>query len=169
MAEIVPPADATGQDDELMEPLFPPRPDVEDDEIDITPMIDMTFLLLIYFLLVTTPDVRTAIELPQARHGGAVSQRNATIITIGEASGGTAPIYMADGTIASALVTGEPREQRETIAEHVRQGLQDESRTDVVIKADRHVPHREVARVMRAASLVDGIRLHLAVLQPLDE
>ncbi len=150
-------------------PLMPRRRLETDDEMDITPMIDITFLLLIYFLLVTTPDMQTTVELPPARHGGAVSQRTATIITLGESASEQAPVYLADGKVSGALVEGDPPMQRSRIAEHVRRGLQEENKIDVVIKADRRVPHREVARVMRAASEVDGIQIHLAVLESLDD
>ncbi len=137
--------------------------------MDITPMIDITFLLLIYFLLVTTPDTQTTVQLPPARHGNAVSQRIATIITLGETAAERAPIYLADGKVPSAIVEGASEVQRDAIAEHVRRGLQEENKIDVVIKADRRVPHREVARVIRAASEVEGIQLHLAVLEALDD
>jgi biopolymer transport protein ExbD len=161
------PIDVTPED--LAAPLIPSRGATMDDEMDITPMIDMTFLLLIYFLVVTTPDMRTVIKLPAARHGDSVSQRTSTVITIGESQGLAAPVYLADGKVAAALLSGEPQSQREAIAQHVRDGLQESNRMDVIIKADRHVSHRDVARVMRAASLVEGIHLHLAVLEPIDD
>ena len=50
-----------------------------DDEMDITPMIDITFLLLIFFLVASTPDRQTAVDLPTARFGRGVSQNNAVI------------------------------------------------------------------------------------------
>jgi biopolymer transport protein ExbD len=155
--------------DERQDPAAPlmsrQRPTV-DDEMDITPMIDITFLLLIYFLLVSVPDMQASIQLPHARHGDPVSQRIATVITLGESSGESSPVYLADGKVPAALAEGNLSAQRTVIVEHVRRGLQDEDRIDVVIKADRRVPHREVARVMQAASQVEGIRLHLAVLEP---
>jgi biopolymer transport protein ExbD len=156
-------------DDEQIDPatpLLPRRKMVIDDEMDITPMIDITFLLLIYFLLVTTPDMQTAVQLPRARHGAAVSQRIATIITLGESAAEQSPVYLADGKVPAALVDGERAVRQNAIAEHVRRGLQDEDKIDVVIKADRRVPHRDVAQVMQAASAVEGVRLHLAVLEP---
>ncbi len=47
----------------------------EDFEMDITPMIDITFLLLIFFLVCSTADQDTAIELAKARHGKAVGEQ----------------------------------------------------------------------------------------------
>ena len=43
--------------------------------MDMTPMIDITFLLLIFFLVSSHPDQATSIALPKAQHGDAVSQR----------------------------------------------------------------------------------------------
>ena len=40
-----------------------------------------------------------------------------------------------------------------------------ENKMNVLIKAEKNVAHREVARVAAAASRVEGIRLHLAVLE----
>ena len=87
-------------------------------------------------------------------------------VTLAESTAGDVPVYLADGKVPGSVVAGEPGSQRTAIAEHVRRGLQQENKIDVVIKADRRVPHRDVARVMQAASQVEGVRLHLAVLEP---
>ena len=46
----------------------------EDVEMDITPMIDITFLLLIFFLVCSTADQETTIEMAKARHGKGVGE-----------------------------------------------------------------------------------------------
>ena len=50
-------------------------------------MIDITFLLLIFFLVATRMDPRANIELPKARTGAAVSARNAVVFTVKEVNG----------------------------------------------------------------------------------
>ena len=40
-----------------------------DAEMDFTPMIDMVFLLLIFFLVASKIDQATSVKLPPARHG----------------------------------------------------------------------------------------------------
>ncbi|MBN1853945.1 MAG: biopolymer transporter ExbD [Pirellulales bacterium] len=137
-----------------------------DSEMDITPMIDVTFLMLIFFLVASTPDVQAVIELPPANHGIGVSQRDSTILTIGDSGQENAPVYLADGKYPNALVTGSLEAQRQKIVDHVQDNLRSKFRkTDVLIKADRSVKHRDVARVIKAVSRVEGVKIHLAVLE----
>jgi len=156
---------ASHADDQDTALRVPPRRLAKDDEMDITPMIDITFLLLIYFLVASTPDAHSQVDLPRALHGDAVSQRNATVIIVGEAEGDAAPVFLADRKMASAQVKGDADDQRERITEHVATSLQKDHKTNVVIKANRFVPHREVARVIQAVSAVEGVQIYLAVLE----
>jgi len=139
-------------------------------EMDITPMIDVTFLLLIFFLVTSTvPDPSKAINLPPARHGAAVNPRTSVIITVAErgapASGSPGPalVYLGDGK-ATAPLPDDPANQDTRITRAVREGFA-EGRSTVLIKAERGVKHREVSRVATAAAEVEGIQLHLAVLE----
>ena len=70
--------------DEDAGPVIARRPVGETADLDITPMIDITFLLLIFFMVASTSDVQTSVELPPARHGKGVSERDSVIITIAE-------------------------------------------------------------------------------------
>ena len=135
----------------------------EDDDVDITPMIDITFLMLIFFLVSSTPDQQTAIELPDALYGKAVAQLDSVIFTIAEGGLDQAPVFEADGKIPEAALSENPAQQAEQIREAVTAGLR-EGKTDVVIKADRGVTYRNVARVISHVSEVEGVKLHLAVL-----
>lgn len=135
----------------------------EDVDIDITPMIDMTFLLLIFFLVSSTPDQATAIDLPEAQHGVGVSQLESVVFTIAEGGLKTAPVYAADGRIPGTELPEEPEARRKRIVELVEQGFR-ENKTNVVIKGDKNVAHREVAQLVKAASQVAGMKIYLAVL-----
>jgi biopolymer transport protein ExbD len=135
----------------------------EDVDIDITPMIDMTFLLLIFFLVSSTPDQATAIDLPEAQHGVGVSQLESVVFTIAEGGLKTAPVYAADGRIPGSELPEEPEARRKRIVELVEQGFR-ENKTNVVIKGDKNVAHREVAQLVKAASQVAGMKIYLAVL-----
>ncbi len=134
-----------------------------EDDMDITPMIDITFLLLIFFLVTSTPDQETAVVLPEALHGDAVSQLESVIFTIGESGLDVAPVYAADGKIASALLPEQEEPRNAAIRGAVEDGMA-ENKTNVVIKADRGVAYRHVADVISAISQVPGANLHLAVL-----
>ncbi len=135
----------------------------EDAEMDITPMIDITFLLLIFFIVCSTPDQNTTFELAEARYGKGVSERNSIFISISAESADPAPVYLADGIDGESLTT-DPDEQQELIREAVEKG-RGELKENVIIKADRNVAYRDVAQVIKAVSRVEGAKIHLAVLE----
>jgi len=137
----------------------------EDVEMDITPMIDITFLLLIFFLVCSTPDQQSAIELPSARHGKGVGEKDSVIITLSDEGVDSAPVYLADGKIQSARLSDEPEQQKELIRLAIEKGRREEGKENVLIKADRNVASRDVARVIKAVSAVEGTKIHLAVLE----
>ena len=154
--------DEAGSDERVTPPLRARRQQ-EDVDLDITPMIDMVFLLLIFFLVASTPDQKTAIELPPAQHGIAVSQSDAVVFTLGEGGLGTAPAYAADGRIPGTELPDDASERTKRVRELVEQGFRDD-KSNVVIKADKNVAHRDVAQLIKAASQVNGVKIHLAVL-----
>ena len=157
---------ATAYDDdfEFEAPLLGGKRDRNDDvEMDITPMIDITFLLLIFFIVCSTPDQKNSFELAEARHGKGVSERNSVFITISAESADPAPVYLADGVGGDSLPE-DADEQKEIIREAVEKG-RTELKENVLIKADRNVAHRDVARVIKAVSQVEGAKIHLAVLE----
>jgi len=137
----------------------------EDVEMDITPMIDITFLLLIFFLVCSTPDQQSAIELPSARHGKGVGERDSIIITLSDEGVDSAPVYLADGKVESERLPEDLDQQKEMIRLAIEEGRREEGKEDVLIKADRNVASREVSRVIKAVSAVEGTKIHLAVLE----
>ncbi|MHB1037179.1 MAG: biopolymer transporter ExbD [Pirellulales bacterium] len=150
--------------DEEESSALPRRPLRQATDIDMTPMIDLTFLLLIFFLVGSRPDMQTAVELPPARYGKGVSPRTSVIVTLAERGGpGPALVYLADGKVGTPL-SADPVIEESAIVKAVEQGLR-EGKPTVLIKAEKGVRHREVARVAEAASRVEGIKLHLAVFE----
>jgi biopolymer transport protein ExbD len=148
-----------------MPPVLKRRPMKDESDMDITPMIDITFLLLIFFLVSSTPDPQKYVALAPARYGDAVSMRACTIITLGfRSDSGPADVYTSDGKIDTQLLPDDLTEQESRIRDWVEEGIL-QQRTDVLLKAEMGVPWREVARVARVAGEVEGVRLHDAVLE----
>lgn len=141
-----------------------PKKQRTDEEPDITPMIDVTFLLLVFFLVASTPDQQTAIELPNALHGIPVSQLTSVVFTIGDGGGELAPLFEADGKLPEFALSNDEKERNQQIEEAIRRGFA-ENKTTIVIKADQSVAYRQVDKVIRAASRVEGVQLHLAILE----
>jgi biopolymer transport protein ExbD len=147
-----------------------PRRQLEDTEMDITPMIDITFLLLIFFLVASKMDESSPVPLPPAKYGLAVPTKNSVIITIGKgpSDDGPAAVYKGDGANADAAFdSGDLEAQEEEIATYVSDAmLEDTNKTFVLIKAARGVKHRDVSRVAKAVGKVAEVQqLHIAVLE----
>src|SRR3569623_691137 len=137
--------------DAQTESPFPPRKrPQEDTEMDITPMIDCTFLLLIFFTVTSTPDAQTALNLAPAKHGVGVSQRDSIIISIAD-NGESEPaaVYLADGKVGEPL-KGTNEAQAAEIRKANEEGMA-EGKKNVLIKAEKGVMHRDVSRVATAA------------------
>ncbi|MDA7979900.1 MAG: biopolymer transporter ExbD [Pirellulales bacterium] len=158
-----------GQVNEDDGPLLKRRSVIEDTEVDITPMIDITFLLLIFFLVASVPDPQVAIDLPSAVMGGKVDPQLSTFITIAvnPVDPDDAEIYLADGRQQSARVTRKSKgdaSQKNEIVAVLREAVA-QNKPHVIIKAEKDVRNGEVDRIIGYISGVEGIRPHLAVFE----
>jgi len=144
-------------------PVMVRRPMQDSAELDITPMIDITFLLLIFFLVCSTAAMQTSVDLPPAQFGEGVSERTSVILTVVPGTGtGPAQVYL--GSTTGVRLPDDPEAQETAVVQAVEEGM-GRGEATVLIKAAKDVKHREVSRVAAAASLVEGIRLHMAVLE----
>jgi biopolymer transport protein ExbD len=155
--------------DERPAPLEP-RDSWEDTEMDITPMIDITFLLLIFFIVSSKMNPSANVPLPGAESGIVISANNAIIITVGPGDSDEAPanVYRGDGIVPeNAFTTGDILAQEEEITAYVEELLVENPELDfVLIKASRGIKHREVSRVQSAVSRPVEIRqLYIAVME----
>lgn len=128
-----------------------PRRITSDADLDITPMIDVTFLLLIFFMVTSTMEQATALQIPPARHGEGINTKAATIITVA-ARDGEPEIHLGDE------ISNRPVSLDE-IAPYVQQGFDhpEGARRTVIIKADRELPSGFIEEVARAANQVEGV------------
>lgn len=149
-------------DDADEPPVLSRKREEIDAEMDITPMIDCVFLLLIFFIVCSTMEQQSPIDLAQAHHGKAVGEREAIIISVLEGGVDQAPIYLSDGPVVDPLPEDEGV-QGEQIMAYIEEEQRKEGKSDVLIKADKNVAHRDVARVIKAVSKAEGINIHLAV------
>jgi biopolymer transport protein ExbD len=140
-----------------------PKPKL-DEEIDITPMIDMVFLLLIFFIVASKPDGRQANEIPKAEHGTAVASKDAIVINLKHLGGGRAQVYSKSGTNFSP----DPEQQEAELVDFITRELEQGDR-QVVLRAESDVRFGEVQRVNRAIGIAfpDLNVIYLAVRQPL--
>ena len=153
-------------EDEEMQPLLRSKT-YDDSEMDITPMIDMTFLLLIFFLVASKMDPSAAVSLPPARYGLPVVEKSSVIITLAAGENGTAVVYKGNGTVPDELVDGSDMQaQEDEVAAYVEKELGDATKENVLIKAEKGIKYREVARISKAATRPEAVRqLYFAVME----
>jgi len=147
-------------------PLIRRRP-LDDSELDITPMIDITFLLLIFFIVAARLDEDAPVELPPARHGTAVAVKNSVILTVAQVGEEPAIVYLGDGKSEDRLIAAADLEAQEaSITQYVESEMLS-GKQHVLIKAEKGVRHREVARVSAAVGRAerDDRDLYVAVLE----
>lgn len=153
--------------DDIAEPLMRSKT-YDDSEMDITPMIDITFLLLIFFIVASKMEEGADITLPPAKYGKPVPQKNSVIITLKAAGDGKAEVFKGASLAAENLVDGSDVDVQENeIAEYVESEMaSNPDLTHVLVKAEKGIKHGEVARITKAATRPESVQqLFVAVLE----
>jgi biopolymer transport protein ExbD len=125
-------------------------------DIDITPMIDIVFLLLIYFVVASKLEQGATVDLPKARFGEPIAGTKAVVLVVQHGgSTGAIRVLAEDGT---EIGSGDPDQQQDAIALHVLKGLLGQAegvpKETVLIKAERDLKQRQVDRVLQAMGRV---------------
>jgi biopolymer transport protein ExbD len=137
-----------------------------DEEMDITPMIDITFLLLIFFLVASKIDAGSEVTLPLAKNGTAVTIKNASVLSMYGGTPAFTDVYIGEGDNKQKINAADPIVQEELIVGFIEQAAQAQPpKTQVILRADKGTKHREVARVLRALGQVEGVSAYVAVLE----
>ena len=120
----------------------------EQDEtnIELTPLIDVVFLLLIFFMISTTFTKETSlkINLPESTGEAVAEQPTSVEVQIG-AESQYAISTSSDGA-AKPLINSNRDTLKRALAEY-----QSQTKLLLIIRADRKAPHESVIRVMDVA------------------
>jgi len=157
--------DVQGTEDDFQ---FARKDGIKDDtEMDITPMIDVTFLLLIFFVVASKMDPQKTVDLPTANVGIPVAQKTSVVLVVARSGDKDAKVYLGDTKDPSKLVSGDLAEQDSQIAQFVKEGLEDPLRNKVLIMAEQGIAYRHVNRVLAAAgtSLEADQPLNVAIME----
>ena len=146
-------------------PLIVKKPISSDYEFDITAMIDLVFMMNIFFLVTSIASSLGELDLPLAQHPKAADVDSSILISILSAGEGKpAAVFLGEGSDAVRMPEG--KEQEKQVQEAVEAAMKAHPPKNVLlIKAERSVLHRDVARVANVASLVEGLQLNLAVME----
>lgn len=143
---------------------------VEDSEPDLTPMIDIVFLLLSFFVVGSKIDPQFALDLPYAVSGENVSDKISVSIVIKKKDGGAGQfeIYKGSSTDPGTMVQEtDPLQVEQEIADYVEVELSRHPDFQaVLIKAEGEVTTGIVQTVKRGVSMSEMAktrRIFLAV------
>lgn len=124
----------------------------EDLDVNITPLIDVVFLLLIFFMVSTTFERESEIEitLPQATMDAAPTDNYVMQITIDR-----------EGTY---FINGKRvvNTKLETLKKAMQEVAGDRTDPPIVLSADAQTPHQAVVTVMDASRQLGFVHLNFA-------
>ncbi|MFN0195112.1 MAG: ExbD/TolR family protein [Planctomycetaceae bacterium] len=130
----------------------PPSREPDDTDIDITPMIDCVFQLLIFFMVTSTMQGTPDLDIPTANYGIGVETDAALILTI--RAGEPPQIFNGDGEGPEISI----EDVRKLVDQHVKSQM-----SQVIIKAERLVEHGFVQSVARVVSEIEGAQFYIGV------
>jgi len=135
----------------------------EEVTINLTPLIDIVFLLLIFFMVSTTfsKESQLRIRLPDASPDSEVEQRPSRLV-VAITKSGDYSIRGPNESTGHHLLSRE----RSVLAQAMAKGAQGTDELVVVIRADRNTPHEAVVRVMDVARKLGLVRITFATQKP---
>jgi biopolymer transport protein ExbD len=134
--------------DETEDDFVLPRKQRDDDEMDITPMIDITFLLLIFFVVCSTMDPTKMGKIPEAENGLAISAKNSAVIFIDPVGRDDVVVSRMDGSEFSKDENTQASEIIEYITSELEKSL-GKSKQHVMLFGDAKVKVLHVTRVQK--------------------
>ena len=131
------------------------KPNRQDDvDLNLTPLIDVVFLLLIFFMVSTTFDKQSKlkIQLPEASASATTQAPESVVIGI-DAKG---HYFINDRQLVNT--------QLKTLKLALMKTVGKDKKTPLILRADAKAPHQFVVRAMDAAAQLGLTRLSIATL-----
>ena len=146
----------------LRDGLVPRQLFKENPEFDITAMVDLVFMMNIYFLVTFVTVALGEVNLPSADHCAALDADTAVVVTVMRSlDGESVSVYLADGEEGEPLT--DPLEQERRSRTWAEEGVA-EGKTAVLLKAEKKVRLADLFRIASAVA-IEGVKLHVAVME----
>ena len=135
--------------------LRPHRP--EPPEINLAPLIDVVFLLLIFFMVSTTfkDDAQIQVRLPEATGQEAAADEPRAVQIVIDAAGN---YYVNDRQVVDRKI--------ESLKKAIAGAVGEDRELPVIIKADAKTPYQAVVTAMDGASQLGLLRFSFAATRP---
>lgn len=134
------------------------RRKLDTEEMDLTPMVDMTFLLLIFFMITASFSLQKSIEVPppSPEQKGAAQ----TVHSLDELENNSVIVRIDDKN--AIFVDDEQVVDRAKLAQALRSTMRTTNRQEVVVSASDSAFHETVIAVIDAANEVGMQKIRLA-------
>ena len=134
------------------------RPGYKKDEgvdVNLTPLIDVVFLLLIFFMVSSTFDrhAKLKVQLPQANAQAQQKVDNPVVLSI-DAKG---KYYINDRQVVN--------EQMDTLKRALAKTVGERTNVTLLLRADGRAAHQSVVRAMDAAAQLGLTKLSIATVE----
>ena len=140
-----------------------PRRRKEELDFDITPMIDVVFLLLIFFMVSSTMQQSAPADAPPARNGQSLKADAAIRLALLPERDGVSEVELPDGT----AVTLEDAAENNLVLEAVEAAREaDPSRGEIILLADRDASAGSVRLILKQLADVEGLTFNFEVRDP---
>ncbi len=128
-------------------------------EVNLTPLIDVVFLLLIFFMVTTTFDrhARLKVSLPESSTKATQQLAEPLVLSI-DAKGN---YFLND----RQLVNRQLDTLKQALQKTIGKDKKDYKDVALVLRADANTPHQSVVRAMDAASQLGLTRLSIATVE----
>lgn len=135
--------------------LRPGHRSAESVEINLTPLIDVVFLLLIFFMVSTTFDrhAKLKVQLPEAEAKTQQQVKDPVILSV-DAKG---RYYINDRQVVNT--------QLDTLKAALQKTIDNNPDITLLLRADGRTPHQAVVRAMDAASQLGITKLSIATVE----
>jgi biopolymer transport protein TolR len=127
---------------------------VNDADLDITPMIDVTFLLLIFFMVASTMQPRPDLNMPAARSGQGADLKDAVVFFITSDGSRTTPPEIKDDKQLTYTI--------DQFAARVRADAK-EGKASLILQIDGRVPAGFRDAALRSLKDIPNLRYHVGV------
>lgn len=142
--------------------LIPRQPHKEPPEFDITAMVDLVFMMNIYFLVTFVTVSLSQVDLPAASHVAPLDADSSVVLTL--TGGGDEPVVLYVGDREKGVPIRSPEQQEASVKAAVEEGVA-AGKSEVLLKAEKKVRLGDLFRISTAASAVEGVKLNVAVME----
>lgn len=131
---------------------------LEELDVNVTPLIDVVFLLLIFFMVSTTFEHQSELNIRLPEASGEVSDKQDQDIEVAISSNGK---YTING---NEIINT----QMETLLRALKEAAGDIKEPHVIISADKNATHQAVMSAMDAARQLGFVHIKFTAVKPLE-